>query len=249
LTQKVPWLRVFIEGVVILGSILLAFGIEAWWSERQDAGEELRLLSAVHEDMQANLAQVAENAAYHTAAEAAERQILTLAGADPATLSLQAVDTLLADILWWQGSQHWQTGALDALTLGGKIDIIRNEELRHTLASWIRRIELVRSAEDQEEDFFVNALIPYLRREASVTQIAELAQFMPGTDIAPGYGRVNWAQEQRDHRPMVASTELQNLVLQKLWIQVDILYRYDAFSTQLTDLIGVIEAELEGRGS
>ena len=28
---QIPWLRVFIEGVVIVGSILLAFGVDAWW--------------------------------------------------------------------------------------------------------------------------------------------------------------------------------------------------------------------------
>jgi len=27
--SQIPWLRVFVEGVVIVGSILLAFGIEA----------------------------------------------------------------------------------------------------------------------------------------------------------------------------------------------------------------------------
>ena len=28
LTPQIPWLRVFVEGVVIVGSILLAFGID-----------------------------------------------------------------------------------------------------------------------------------------------------------------------------------------------------------------------------
>ena len=31
LTRQIPWLRVFVEGVVSVGSILLAFGIDAWW--------------------------------------------------------------------------------------------------------------------------------------------------------------------------------------------------------------------------
>ncbi len=29
MTRQIPWLRVFVEGVVIVGSILLAFGIES----------------------------------------------------------------------------------------------------------------------------------------------------------------------------------------------------------------------------
>jgi hypothetical protein len=31
LTRQILWLRVFAEGVVIVGSILLAFGIGLWW--------------------------------------------------------------------------------------------------------------------------------------------------------------------------------------------------------------------------
>ena len=33
MTRPIPWLRVFVEGVVIVGSILLAFGIDAWWDD------------------------------------------------------------------------------------------------------------------------------------------------------------------------------------------------------------------------
>ena len=43
-TRSIPWLRILIEGVVIVGSILLAFGIDAAWTERQERAEERRLL-------------------------------------------------------------------------------------------------------------------------------------------------------------------------------------------------------------
>ena len=32
--RQIPWLRVFVEGVVIVGSMLMAFGGDAWWGER-----------------------------------------------------------------------------------------------------------------------------------------------------------------------------------------------------------------------
>jgi len=38
--RKIPWPRVLVEGAVIVGSILLAFGIEAWWDDRGEAVEE-----------------------------------------------------------------------------------------------------------------------------------------------------------------------------------------------------------------
>jgi len=36
LTGSIPWLRVFVEGVVIVGVILLAFGIDAAWDGVQE---------------------------------------------------------------------------------------------------------------------------------------------------------------------------------------------------------------------
>ena len=43
---QIPWLRVFVEGVVIVGSIVLAFGLQAWWDGRQDAALEPQVLLA-----------------------------------------------------------------------------------------------------------------------------------------------------------------------------------------------------------
>ena len=50
-TRQIPWLRVFVEGVVIVGSILLAFGIEAWWDGSQDRGVEEAHLVALDSDL------------------------------------------------------------------------------------------------------------------------------------------------------------------------------------------------------
>ncbi len=35
MTRQIPWIRVLVESVVIVGSILLALGIDAWWEGRQ----------------------------------------------------------------------------------------------------------------------------------------------------------------------------------------------------------------------
>ena len=49
-TRQMQWPRFLLEGVVIVGSILLTFGIEAWWAERQERAEEQRLLQNLHEE-------------------------------------------------------------------------------------------------------------------------------------------------------------------------------------------------------
>ena len=36
MSKQIPWLRVIVEGVVIVGSVLLALAADAWWDGRED---------------------------------------------------------------------------------------------------------------------------------------------------------------------------------------------------------------------
>jgi hypothetical protein len=38
-SRRIPWPRIFAEGVVIIASILLALAADAWWDERSDQRE------------------------------------------------------------------------------------------------------------------------------------------------------------------------------------------------------------------
>lgn len=51
-SKDIPWLRVFLEGAVIVGSILLAFALDAWWDERSRRGELRSQLDAVVAEME-----------------------------------------------------------------------------------------------------------------------------------------------------------------------------------------------------
>lgn len=50
----VPWARLFIEGGVIVFSILLAFAIDAWWDERQEREREVQQLARVSAELKLN---------------------------------------------------------------------------------------------------------------------------------------------------------------------------------------------------
>ncbi len=102
--RKVPWTRVLLEGAVIVLSVLLAFGIQAWWDDLSEAREETRLLRAVLEEARANQAMLEEEEADQRAGLQHSRRILMLAGSDPADLSAELTDTLIADLSWWSSS-------------------------------------------------------------------------------------------------------------------------------------------------
>ena len=75
---QIPWLRVFVEGVVIVGSILLAFGIQAWWDESQEREEEQEALAGLSSDFQANIAQLEFVSTLRADSDAAALRLFTM---------------------------------------------------------------------------------------------------------------------------------------------------------------------------
>ena len=51
-TPKPPWKRLSLEAAAIVGSILLAFWIDAGWDQREDAARERIVLETLLSDMQ-----------------------------------------------------------------------------------------------------------------------------------------------------------------------------------------------------
>ena len=52
-TRRIPWARVLVEAAVIVASILLAFGIDAWWERQRQAELERDYLVALLVDVEA----------------------------------------------------------------------------------------------------------------------------------------------------------------------------------------------------
>lgn len=242
------WRRIVAEGAAILLSILLAFAIQAWWDDHQEVVEARRLLRSVIEDVRQDLSYVASDDTYHEAVVTSARHLLELSGTGREPDSPAQMDSLLADLTWWRGSDHWHTGAVDVLTSGGRLDVIRDDDLRIRLASWGAFVADIRATEDQEYDFFVTTLLPFLRTKASLPQLGDVAQVLPGTGRKYSYGRFDFSSARTDHRRLLRSTEFQNLMVQKVWLQLDIMRQHELFADEAASLITQLEAELARLG-
>ena len=56
--SNVPWPQIAVEAVAIVGSILLAFAIDAWWEEVQDERRQAQLISALVVDFETTKARL-----------------------------------------------------------------------------------------------------------------------------------------------------------------------------------------------
>ena len=61
----IPWVRIGVEGAVIVGSILLAFWIDAGWEQRQDRAQAHSLLGALLDDFESAAVQLDTMEAQH----------------------------------------------------------------------------------------------------------------------------------------------------------------------------------------
>ena len=61
LQERIDWFRILVQGAVIVGSILLVFGIEAWWDARQDSVHRAALLEDLEAEIASNRDALASN--------------------------------------------------------------------------------------------------------------------------------------------------------------------------------------------
>lgn len=129
------WLA--LQAAAIVGSILLAFAIDAWWENRQEREIEHAGIVSLHRDFLQSRADLDEALqifdswkAYFSqfqSSTAAELRLL-----DDATVGL--IVTSLSPGMTFDPT----TGTLEALVGDGRLGLIENSELRDGLASWLR---------------------------------------------------------------------------------------------------------------
>jgi hypothetical protein len=137
LTNQVPWLRVSVEGFVIVVSILLAFGIEAWWDGVQQRQREQLYLVQLHEDLAGAASMLESTLRWSENSVRAIERIVPLF----AQGRMPDADTasFVADL--YQASRLYTTAAgtsvFEDLDSGDDISLIGDPALRRSLSSLV----------------------------------------------------------------------------------------------------------------
>jgi hypothetical protein len=150
-TQSNPWLRAITEGSVIVISILLAFGIDAWWDERQERRQEAEYLTAFLDEIDRNLSALRGNR------HVLERSYSDLMKARDLLRSGSHVDSpgvfvmsLNRGLIY--GVPSISTAVFDDLSNSGKIVLIEDLAMRRVISDLYAMVaaELVRFARNGE---------------------------------------------------------------------------------------------------
>lgn len=241
--KNIPWKRIYAEGAAIVVSILLAFSIEAWWEDFQDRSEERGILLSLKSEFEQNLTFIETEISYRNAVIQSILKIFD-ASVGRSALQPQELDELIGDVTWWQNIEFFR-GAIDSLLQSGSLSLIKNEELRRTLASMPSRYESTTRSELNDRDFTVNVVIPFLNSHASLSQIANtMTKGRPGTGTSstpPIYPAI----ESQDHTGLLRDQEFLGTLVQEHWNHLEANTAYASLKVTLENGIQLIDHELE----
>jgi hypothetical protein len=145
---QIPWLRVIVEGVVIVGSILLALAADAWWDGRNDREQGEALVASLASDYQENITRLDDVIGRQEQIVAAIRELVMIIDGD---VQRPAADSVVRLINEASNRQRFERvrGGYEAILGAGDLTLISNRELLRELAAFAGLAE--EEFEDTEE--------------------------------------------------------------------------------------------------
>jgi hypothetical protein len=159
-----PWLRALLEGLVIVGSILLAFGIEAWWDRRNDRSEEDRIISGLHDQFSRYREYLNGAVDYQIQKAATIQNMLLIIQENQWQEQAEGFDNLLGTALIPSTLDLGQ-GELESVISSGHLGLISDEDLVLKLVQWEGVLDEVRDDEIVIRNMILERFLPYLTRK------------------------------------------------------------------------------------
>lgn len=245
-SREIPWPRIFAEGVAIVVSILLAFGIEAWWSDRQERAAEKELLSSIRSEL-AELHQVVDGRiTYIKGIREAGRQILRATTVEDHGLSDQRIDELLYQIWFHEEVAALSTPVMISAISSGEIGLILSSDVRRQIASWPEHLGRTQNNMQREINFYAERLMPFLIQQAALSQVIMADTHTPGfpNEIYDDDFPIVF-NESESHLQLLESREFQNLLIERDNILTGILgLGYSVLSEEIVVTLEMLDAEI-----
>lgn len=220
------------EMVVIVLSILIAFGIDANWDEYRDAQIERRVLGGLHDDFAANLSLIDEGTASHRRVVRAAQVILRATGPEARPYDGLKRDLGAANALWMT---NVRTGALNAVIASGQLALISDESLRQALASWPDQVADFQEEEEIGATQVFEWLHPFLRDRVPNRDIDIAVGFL--SDTAPSAFAPDYAS-------LLQTLAFENIVELRMTVAMITISEAEGLQVETNRILAAIEEQL-----
>lgn len=166
--QTIPWKRISVESIAIVASILLAFGIDAWWDERLEQSQEQLLLTRLGTEFSTNLERIDRLQGFAVVEDAA----LELYGLIDEALrngeDTVQVPTGMLRVVLIAPVFEAEIPLLDAFTKAGKLDLVNDPQIVATVSVWERQLRDYTSMAERARRDVDTHLLPALYKRADI---------------------------------------------------------------------------------
>ena len=244
--EKIAWKRLSVEAAAIVGSILLAFAIDAWWDNSQRDESEQIVLQALLDDLRVKRVLLADMNEFCESIMGSAETLLRAASNTEQTLSEETIDQLIGDTWWVNNYALWDSAPLSQLVVGGNLSLISNVELVQELAALQVAIERVTYHYKSDGDFHDNVMTPFMIANANMAQITATINHRPGQPEHTFKNRVLGSVTGYRHSELLATVEFQNVLIAKMERLSDILdIGHPGVEKRLEKVIEMLEAEID----
>jgi len=147
--RSIPWPRILAEGFAIVVSILLAFGIQAWWEERQERIEEREILVGLRDELSEIRDVIDEDLRDAGSAQSLLRAFISMSPEEAARMPNDSAYFTVLIPVTRAYAQPRPRGFLDATVSSGRLGLIRDDGLRAALSDFLARDAYTDEAADR----------------------------------------------------------------------------------------------------
>ena len=221
-TSNTPWKRLALEAAAIVGSILLAFWIDAGWEQREDAARERVVLETLLAGMREFSFTREARDGYFDSIMESSRSLLDIGRSATPGATDREIDGLLNNITYTSNTATKGLPVLELLFEGGDLISIESEELRTCLADFRYSLGVELAYNRREVEFVDNVLYPFLDANSSLAQIWGADVGQPGetktainlTDFPLGREAVKHSEI--SHRELLKNRQFQNILIRRI---------------------------------
>jgi hypothetical protein len=174
--------------VITLG-ILLAFGVDAWWTAAREEAELRDHLAAVDAELAQNIEALQEIRGEAESVVEASVALLGMAGPEAVAEDPNSIANLVG-IMWFPIWASTSQGALQTLRSSGLLAEVSDPELRQLLASWPARLQALRATADIGARPLQQVISPLLHRYVSEVDLNRISGFGARTDLRVQYREI-----------------------------------------------------------